>query len=175
MSVQSVHVWKTSQYDTYINTHWRWWWLYDTSTRIFSGTLYVFWSRCKNATIHTILLGRVSLLESQQLVLVINYQQSAGQHVYGESQDCPPQEGLPTLWAILSTWVIRIRKNLWRTFFNVFLFDCYFGGGQRRQREIWTINLGVSGDVPVVTQKIGSLEHMMLMIMIVLMLMMLMQ
>ena len=46
----------------------------------------------------------------------------------------------------------------------MFLFDCYFGGGQRRQREIWTINLGVSGDVPVVTQKIGSLEHMMLMI-----------
>ena len=32
-----------------------------------------------------------------------------------------------------------------------FLFDCYFGGGQHR--EIWTINLGVSGDVPVVNAK----------------------
>ena len=32
-----------------------------------------------------------------------------------------------------------------------FLFDCYFGGGQHR--EIWTINLRVSGDVPVVNAK----------------------
>ena len=36
-------------------------------------------------------------------------------------------------------------------FSKAFLFDCYFGGGQHR--EIWTINLGVSGDVPVVNAK----------------------
>ena len=43
----------------------------------------------------------------------------------------------------------RISRHLLDIF--PFLFDCYFGGGQHR--EIWTINLGVSGDVPVVNAK----------------------
>ena len=44
--------------------------------------------------------------------------------------------------------------------FIVFLFDCYFGGGGRSGRLIWEYLEMCQWS----TQKIGSLEHMMLMI-----------